>query len=88
LQALFQFAQHLCEKREGSGAGAGSIPLTNGTGSGSPTRIISVYEQTRHTLSFIYKKLVRYGMHSIKNISERNKIDIQSRADALLGERG
>jgi hypothetical protein len=29
-------------------------------------------------------------MHSIKNISERNKIDTQSRADAyrILGERG
>ncbi len=29
-------------------------------------------------------------MHSIKNISERNKIDTQSKADAygILGERG
>jgi hypothetical protein len=39
------------------------------------------YEQIRHKLSFIYKKIVRYGMHSFKNISERNKIDTQSRAD-------
>jgi hypothetical protein len=31
LQALFQSAQHICEKREGSGGGAGT--LTNGTGS-------------------------------------------------------
>ena len=31
LQALFQSAEHLYEKREGSG----SIPLTNGSGSGS-----------------------------------------------------
>ncbi len=47
------------------------------------------YEQIIHKLSFIYKKIVRYGMHSIKNISEKNKIDTQSRADALhkLGER-
>jgi hypothetical protein len=37
-------------------------------------------EQIRHKLSFIYKKIV--GMHSIKNISERNKMDTQSRADA------
>jgi hypothetical protein len=38
LQALFQFAQHINEKREGSrfGAGSGSIPLTNGSGSGRP----------------------------------------------------
>jgi hypothetical protein len=37
LQALFNAAQHHYEKREGSGAGsgAGSVPLTNG--SGSPT---------------------------------------------------
>ena len=30
------------------------------------------------------KKIVRYGMHSFKNISERNKIDTQSRADAYI----
>ncbi len=36
LQALFQSAQHLYEKREGSG----SIPLTNGSGgSGRPKNI-------------------------------------------------
>ncbi len=28
-------AQHLYEKREGSGAGSGSIPLTDGSGIGS-----------------------------------------------------
>ncbi len=39
------------------------------------------YEQMRHKLSFIYKKNFK-GMHSVKNISERNKIDAQSRADA------
>ena len=36
--ALYQSAQHIYEKREGSGAGcgseAGSVPLTNGSGSG------------------------------------------------------
>jgi hypothetical protein len=31
LQALFQSAQHINEKREGSG----SVPLTNGSGSAS-----------------------------------------------------
>jgi hypothetical protein len=36
LQALFQSAQHIYEKREGSGAGSGSAPLTNGSGSGRP----------------------------------------------------
>ncbi len=30
LQALFQSAQHIYEKREGSGAGSGTAPLTNG----------------------------------------------------------
>jgi hypothetical protein len=41
-------------------------------------------EQIRHKLSFIYKTIpvVRYRMHSIKNISERKKINTQSRADA------
>jgi hypothetical protein len=43
-----------------------------------------LYKQIGHKLSFIYKKIVRYGMHSIKNISERNKIDTQSRADASI----
>ncbi len=33
LHALFQSAQHLYEKRKGSGAGC--VPLTNGAGSGS-----------------------------------------------------
>jgi hypothetical protein len=32
LRSIFQSAQHLYEKREGSG----SIPLTNGSGSGRP----------------------------------------------------
>ncbi len=32
MQALFQSAQHICEKREGSG----SVSLRNGTGSGRP----------------------------------------------------
>jgi hypothetical protein len=35
LQVLFQSAEHLYEKRERSGSGAGSVPLTNGSGSGS-----------------------------------------------------
>jgi hypothetical protein len=42
------------------------------------------YEQVRHKLSFIYKKIVKYSTHSIKNISERNKIDTQSKADAYI----
>ncbi len=41
MQALFQSAQHIYEKRGGSGAGSGSesVPLTNGSRSGSPTLI-------------------------------------------------
>ncbi len=35
MQVLFQSAQHLPEKREGSG----SVPLTNGSGSGRPKNI-------------------------------------------------
>ncbi len=31
LQVLFPFAQHIYEKREGSEAGSGSVPLTNGS---------------------------------------------------------
>jgi hypothetical protein len=38
----------------------------------------------RHKLSFNYKKIVRYRMHAIKNISERNKIDTQSRANSYI----
>jgi hypothetical protein len=33
---FFQSAQHIYEKREGSGAGSGSAPLTNGSGFGKP----------------------------------------------------
>jgi hypothetical protein len=36
LQALFHSAQHIYEKREGSRAGSGSVPLTNGSASGRP----------------------------------------------------
>jgi hypothetical protein len=39
LQALFQSAQHIFEKREGSEAGSGSIPLTNGSGRSKNMRI-------------------------------------------------
>jgi hypothetical protein len=35
LQALFQSAQNIYEKREGFGAKDGSVTLTNGSGSGS-----------------------------------------------------
>ncbi len=35
-QALFQYAQHIYGKREGSGARSGSVPLTNGSGSRRP----------------------------------------------------
>jgi hypothetical protein len=42
-----------------------------------------IFYGIRHKLSFIYKIIVRY-LHSIKNISERNKIDTQSRADAYI----
>jgi hypothetical protein len=34
----FKLIEKLYEKREGSGSGAGSVPLTNG--SGSPTRVL------------------------------------------------
>jgi hypothetical protein len=36
LQELYQSAQHISEKRKGSGAEAGSGRLTNGSGSGRP----------------------------------------------------
>ncbi len=46
------------------------------------------YEQIRQTIIYL-QKIVRYRMQSIKTISEINKIDTQSRADAyILEERG
>ncbi len=39
LLAVFQSAQYLYEKREGSGSGTGSLTLTNGSGSGKPKNI-------------------------------------------------
>jgi hypothetical protein len=33
--AIISVRSHNCEKREGSGAGSGSVPLTNGSGSRS-----------------------------------------------------
>jgi hypothetical protein len=44
LQALFQSAQHLFEKREGSGPG--SVPLTNRNGSGRPKNMRSRISNT------------------------------------------
>jgi hypothetical protein len=38
LQTLFQTAQHLYERREGSVSG--SVPLTNGCGSGRPKNVL------------------------------------------------
>ncbi len=39
ISALFPFSQHLYEKREGSGAGSWSVPLTNGSGSRRPKNL-------------------------------------------------
>ena len=39
-------------------------------------------EQIRHKLSLIYKKIERYALNKEYCISEKNKIDTQSRADA------
>ena len=61
MQSLFQSAQHIYEKREGSRAGSGSVPLTTGSGrrktcgscgfrsgSGSPT--LAPTNKTLHRL--------------------------------------
>ncbi len=65
LQALFQSAQHLYVKKKGSGAG--SIPLTNRSGSGSrsgsPIRIVTVEE----ILLTIYSANPWANLGSVKN---------------------
>jgi hypothetical protein len=49
LKASYQSAQHLYGKREGSGAGSGSIPLTNGSGSGRPKNMWIRWIRIRNT---------------------------------------
>jgi hypothetical protein len=63
LQALFQSAQHIYEKREGSGAR--SAPLTNGSGSGRPKnmRILRVRIRFRIRIpSTARKGILRKGI--------------------------
>jgi hypothetical protein len=50
LQALFQSAHHLYEKREGFG----SIPLTNGSGSGRPKNMLIRIPNTALSLQKSY----------------------------------
>jgi hypothetical protein len=74
LQALFQPAQHLYEKREGSragyGAGSGVLPLTNGSRSGRPKSMrIRIRFRTR-----IPKTAVNYQ----RNNSEQTKSEQRS----------
>jgi hypothetical protein len=40
------------------------------------------YEQIRHKLSLVYKKIVRYALNY--EYFRKNKIDTQSRADAYI----
>jgi hypothetical protein len=58
LKALFQSAQHLNEKREGSRSGTGSKPLTNGSGSGRPKNLwIQLIRIRIRNTGFKYKML-------------------------------
>jgi hypothetical protein len=66
-QALFPFPQHIYEKREGSGAGSGSAPLTNefGSGSGRPKKHADPADpDPQHWLLDICSKisLCRFGL--------------------------
>jgi hypothetical protein len=67
LQALSQYAQHLYGKREGSGAvaGYGSVPLTNGSGSGrSKNMLYSLYETIKKSIAIW--KVHKIGLLYIK----------------------
>jgi hypothetical protein len=54
LHALFQSVQHLYEKREGSGSGAGFVPLTNGPGSGRPKNMWIRIPNTANNIMYRY----------------------------------
>jgi hypothetical protein len=63
LQALFQSAQHMFKKWKGDEAGSGSVPLTNGSRSGSvrPKNMQILQTRNPNTLQYIKKFLERGG---------------------------
>ncbi len=64
LHALFQSAQHLYEKRDGSGSragsGAGSVLLTNGYGSGRPKNMRILWIRIPNTASLHIERPRKY----------------------------
>ncbi len=62
LQALAQSAQHIYEKKEGSGSG--SVPLTNGSGSGRPQNMrIRIPNTSKNSLNEDFLEL--FGVFGI-----------------------
>ncbi len=59
MQALFHSAQHIYEKREGSEAVAGSVPLANGFGSGRPKNMPIMWIRNRFRIRIPNTKLKR-----------------------------
>ncbi len=78
MQALFQSAQHIYEKREGSGVGSGSATLTNGSGSGRPKTPVP---DPQHW----YRYLRRPKNHYIKVVNEvPEDVAVDGRMDVLF----
>jgi hypothetical protein len=96
LQALFQSAQHIYEKRAGSGSG--SIHLTNGSGSGRPKnmRVLrirfriripnTVLNARRDVRQRQKEKKARGSKHEVAQIERQVKQQMEGQDPALVRE--
>jgi hypothetical protein len=84
-QALLQSAQHIYGKKERSGSGSGSVPLTNSSGWPKHMRILRIWIRLRiripNTRSQIFfglssmRCICAWGMISPKMTIQKNSID-------------
>jgi hypothetical protein len=88
LQALFQSTQHLYEKREASGAGYGSVPLTNGSGSGRPKNMRILRICILIPQHWSYDSAPRPRLTLSRKLDRRHTGTLRTRGNLLTGKGG